>query len=193
MVVSKEYKNQIMESYLSLIKKWNFLNLSDKDLGFFIRAFHVNLPLYFIICMIYGSKVQNVVLLLFLILAFISFILFNGCILSKIENKIDGEDITIIDPFLDSLRVEKTSKNRMCISFIIAFFYLSFAFVTFYYRFGLTISIEDFIVEYNNNIETLTKIFGVFTSFFISKKNITNITNTKEIYEKNIPFDELRL
>jgi hypothetical protein len=193
MVVSKEYKNQIIESYLSVIKKWNFLNLSDKDLGFFIRAFHVNLPLYFIICMIYGSKVQNTILLFFLILAFISFILFNGCILSKIENKIDGEDITIIDPFLDSLRMEKTTKNRMRISFIIAFFYLSFAFVTFYYRFGFSISIEDFIMEYNNNIKIITNIFGFFTCFFISKKNTINITNTKEIYETNIQFDELRI
>ena len=43
MLVSKEYKKQIVNYYVSLFKK---LNLSDKTFGFFLRAFHVNLPIY---------------------------------------------------------------------------------------------------------------------------------------------------
>lgn len=190
--MSKEYKNKIIDAYVSLLKSFNFFKLSDKNLGFFIRAFHVNLPFYFVILMVYGSKVQNIILLFFLMLAFICFILFNGCILSKIENKIDGEDITIIDPFLDSLSMEKTSKNRMIISFIIVFFYLLFAVLTFSYRFGFNISIQDFTNEFNNNIELFKNIFIFLTSFFTSKKSTIN-TNLNENPPKIISFDELRL
>ena len=136
--VSKEYRKELVQWYISQLKK---LNLSDKTIGFFMRAYHVNIPIYFIIFMVYGSKILNICLLVFLIGATISFIAFDGCILSKIESIIDNEDITVVDPLLEIFYMEKTNDNRMFISIIIAFLYLSLAFSIFFVRFGLP---EDF-------------------------------------------------
>jgi hypothetical protein len=190
MLSNKEFKSKLIDSVVLTIKKCNIFNLSDKSFGFFIRAFHVNMPLYLFFFMIYGTKVQNIIILFILILAIISFIYFNGCILSKVENKIDGEDITIIDPFLGILRMEKTNKNRMTVSYITAFIYLSFAFLCFNYRFGSSIRANDFINEYN-------KVVAYIVSFFYTM-NLVRYDNMGKEQEnekecKIIPFDELSI
>jgi hypothetical protein len=171
---TKDYKKKIVENMVSHVKKVNFFNLSDKNLGFFLRAFHVNLPLYLMIFMFYGTKVQNIMILFFLFCAAVSFILFKGCLLSKLENNIDGEDITIIDPFLDFFRMEKTTKNRMTISIIIAFLYVSFALIVFHFRFGFSISMDDFVNEYNDTLSLLKKLYAYIFSFLNKKSSVSN-------------------
>jgi hypothetical protein len=177
---TKDYKKKIVENMVSNVKTANFFNLSDKNLGFFLRAFHVNLPFYLTIFMLYGSKVQNIIILVFLFLAAVSFILFKGCLLSKMENSLDGEDITIIDPFLDFLNMEKTTKNRMTVSILIGFIYISFALMVFHFRFGFAVSINDFIEEYNDILKLLKKLYMYFTSFINVKTN----ENTDKIYNE---------
>lgn len=135
MLVSKEYKKQIVNYYVSLFKK---LNISDKTFGFFLRAFHVNLPIYCVIFLIYGNQFMNICTLIFLVCASISFITFDGCILSMIEKEVDKEDITVVDPFLEMMGCETTNRNRMNISIIIAVFYMSFAFFIYFMRFSVT-------------------------------------------------------
>lgn len=135
MGVSKEYKKQIVNWYVSMFRK---LNISDKTFGFFMRAFHVNLPIYCVIFLIYGNQFMNICTLIFLVCASISFITFDGCILSMIENEIDKEDITVVDPFLEMLDCKTTNRNRMNISIIIAFFYMGFAFFIYFMRFSVT-------------------------------------------------------
>ena len=154
MLVSKEYKKQIVNWYVSEIKK---LNISDKTFGFFMRAFHVNLPIYCVIIMIYGNQIMNICTLIFLICVSISFITFDGCILSMIENEIDKEDITIVDPFLEMLACEKTNKNRMRLATAIAVFYMSFAFFIYFMRFSYMpdlLSTDQIVsipnIEFNN-------------------------------------------
>ena len=132
--VSKEYRKDLVNWYITQLKK---LNLSDKTIGFFMRAYHVNIPIYFIIFMVYGSKYVCIAILLFLLGALVSFVVFDGCILSKIESMIDDEDITVVDPLLEIFYFDKTNENRMFISFIIAGLYLSLAFFIYFIRFGL--------------------------------------------------------
>jgi len=168
---TSNYKKKIVENMVSHVKKVNFFNLSDKNLGFFLRAFHVNLPLYLTIFMLYGTKVQNIIILVFLLLAAFSFILFKGCLLSKMENNLDGEDITIIDPFLDFFHMEKTNKNRMTISILIGFLYFLFALLVFHYRFGFSVSFDDFVGEYNDTVKQLKKINNYIFSGFTLKSN----------------------
>ena len=132
MLVSKEYKKQIINWYVSQIKK---LNISDKTFVFFMRAFHVNLPIYCVIVMIYGSQIMNICTLIFLICVSISFITFDGCILSMIENDIDKENIVIVDPFLEMLGYKTTNQNRMKLATGIAVFYICFAFFIYFKRF----------------------------------------------------------
>ena len=132
MGVSKEYRNEVIQYCIQQLKR---LGLSEKTIGFFMRAYHVNVPFYFFIAMIYGSYLVNVGLLVFLIGALISFIVFDGCILSRIESALDNEDITVVDPSLEILGLEVNNKNRLYISYVIAGLYLVMAFFIFWFRF----------------------------------------------------------
>lgn len=132
MGVSKEYRNEVVQHCIHQLKQ---LGLSEKTIGFFMRAYHVNVPIYFFIAMIYGSYMVNVALIIFLIGALISFIVFDGCILSRIESTLDNEDITVVDPILEILGLEVNNKNRVKISYVIAGLYLSMAFLIFWFRF----------------------------------------------------------
>lgn len=132
MGVSKEYRNEIIQSIIFQLKK---LGLSDKTIGFFMRAYHVNVPIYFFIIMMYGSFIMNVALVIFLLCALASFIAFDGCILSRIESELDDDDITVVDPLLEISGFKKTHKNRINISYIIAGLYLFMTFFIFWFRF----------------------------------------------------------
>ena len=133
--VSKEYRKEFVKSCITNLKK---LNLSDKTIGFFMRAYHVNMPTYFFIIMIYGSKMVNTLLLAFLLCALVSFLAFDGCILSKIESEIDDENITVVDPLLEIFYLDVNNENRMFISMFVAGLYLSLAFLIYFVRFGIT-------------------------------------------------------
>ena len=132
MGVSKEYRNEVVQTCIQQLKR---LGLSEKNIGFFMRAYHVNVPIYFFIAMIYGSYAVNVALLIFLFGALISFIAFDGCILSRIESTLDNEDITVVDPMLEILGFEVNNKNRVQVSYVIAALYLSMAILIFWIRF----------------------------------------------------------
>jgi len=132
MGVSKEYRNEVVQHCIQQLKR---LGLSEKNIGFFMRAYHVNVPIYFFIAMIYGSYVVNIVLLIFLFCALISFIVFDGCILSRIESTLDDEDITVVDPMLEILGFEVNNKNRVQVSYVIAALYLIMALLIFWIRF----------------------------------------------------------
>lgn len=139
MGVSKEYRNEIVQAVIFQLKK---LGLSDKTIGFFMRAYHVNVPIYFFIIMIYGSFVMNVALVIFLLCALVSFIAFDGCILSRIESELDNDDITVVDPLLELTGFEKTHQNRINISYVIAGQYLFMTFFIFWFRFYMPTNTE---------------------------------------------------
>ena len=184
---AKDFKNQITDCIVLFVKKINLFNVSDKNLGFFIRAIHVNLPFYLLIFIIYGTKVQGLIILFLLFVSSLLFIYFNGCILSKIEKKLDGEDITIVDPFLDAFKLEKTHKNRMWVSFFIAIIYLSIILLIFKYRFDFTFHLNDFTQEYNDTVKTIKNIIDFITKFF-TQPNASKLNNLNEVI-----CEELRL
>ena len=132
MRVSKEYRNELIKSIVEKLKQ---LGLSEKTIGFFMRAYHVNVPIYFFIIMIYGSFTMNVAVIAFLLCALVSFIVFDGCILSRIESELDQDDITVVDPLLELTGIEKNHKNRIQISYCIAAMYLVMTFLIFWFRF----------------------------------------------------------
>ena len=132
MGVSKEYRNEVVKT---IIDKLKGLGLSEKTIGFFMRAYHVNMPIYFCVIMIYGSFYANIALIAFLLCALASFVVFDGCILSRIESELDEEDITVVDPLLELSGLEKTHKNRIQISYLIAGMYLVMTFLIFWVRF----------------------------------------------------------
>jgi hypothetical protein len=76
-----------------------------------------------------------VTILICLAIAFTLFVLFDGCVLSKIEQALDNQDITIVDPFLEMFGIEKTKTARIRLSNIFAVGYMILMAGIIYWRF----------------------------------------------------------
>lgn len=128
---TRKLYNNIVEH---IINKLQTLN-ADRKVAFYIRAFHVNLPMYLIIFLIYGPQWLSISILIGLTISFVSLIIFKGCILSKLEKKLDGEDIIIVDPTLSLLGFELNNSNRFKISIVSGILYYYLSMYIYYTRF----------------------------------------------------------
>ena len=109
--------------------------LTDKSLGIMMRTFHISTPVSYLILSVFAPRyVVNIVAALLLVI-FLMFFVFGGCILSMVENKICNDDFTIADPFLELLEMEKTSKNRFNISLTIFTIFNIIIGIIYYIRF----------------------------------------------------------
>lgn len=160
MLISKENKKQFYNWAVKLLKK---INIEDKSLGFVIKAIHFNIPAFLMLFMIYGSKTLNILIITYLLSILALFYLFDGCFLTKIEKKIDGDDLTIIDPLLEFCGIDKTHEKRFKISIYIFFTYFSIILFVFYLRFYAGYESPDF---FNNYFDLISYIFriNIFTT-----------------------------
>jgi hypothetical protein len=131
--LSKDYRESVIEWQVSSLRS---LNMSDKTIGFFLRSLHVHTPIYLIIAMATTANYAlAAAILVCLGVAFAFFVAFDGCVLSKIEQRLDSQDITIVDPYLEIFGVEKTKTNRMRISLFFAAGYILLMGLMFRWRF----------------------------------------------------------
>lgn len=131
-LISKEKRNKIVEHYKN---KWESGKLSKKTLGIMMRSFHMSTPIFFIIITLFAPKrVVWFVLFLLLVILFMFFV-FDGCILSMIENKVCNDDFTIADPYLEALEWEKNTKNRFNVTLIVGLIYYIMVGIIYYVRF----------------------------------------------------------
>ena len=136
--ISKVKRNEIVEKMKTYFQSGK---LSDKSLGIMMRTFHISTPVSYLILSVLAPRyVVNIVAALLLVI-FLMFIVFGGCILSMVENKICNDDFTIADPFLELLEMEKTSKNRFNISLTIFTIYNIIIAIIYYVRFTLKIEL----------------------------------------------------
>lgn len=127
--ISKEQRNKIVEKLKNFFQNGK---LSDKSLGILMRTFHLSTPISYLILAFLAPRYVVKIVAALLLVIFLMFFVFGGCILSMVENKICNDDFTIADPFLELLDIELTSKNRFNISLtIFAIYYIIIA--TIYY------------------------------------------------------------
>ena len=130
--ISKVKRNEIVEKMKTYFQSGK---LSDKSLGIMMRTFHISTPVSYLILSVLAPRyVVNIVAALLLVI-FLMFFVFGGCILSMVENKICNDDFTIADPFLELLEMEKTSKNRFNISLTIFTIFNIIIGIIYYIRF----------------------------------------------------------
>jgi len=110
--------------------------MSDKTIGYLLRTFHAGMPTYAILVLVFGPQLFALITLAGLFIAFIGFFVFNGCILSSIEYKLDNVDITLMDPLVELFRYEVTPENRMNVAKWTAIIYIICAILVYYVRFG---------------------------------------------------------
>jgi hypothetical protein len=132
MFFNKEQRIKIVDL---LEKLCETSNLSKKTLGYTMRSYHVSCP-FIIMCFLFYSP-QWVVTIhaLNLIGVFIFFFIFNGCLLTMLEQRLCGDNYTISDPFIEQMGMELNTKNRLRVSYFIAISYFMFFFLVYYYRF----------------------------------------------------------
>lgn len=130
--ISKVKRNEIVEKMKTYFQSGK---LTDKSLGIMMRTFHISTPVSYLILSVFAPRyVVNIVAALLLVI-FLMFFVFGGCILSMVENKICNDDFTIADPFLELLEMEKTSKNRFNISLTIFTIFNIIIGIIYYIRF----------------------------------------------------------
>lgn len=132
MKISKENKTKLID-YLE--KYCETFKMSKRTLGYTIRSYHICSPFILIIYLLYGPRWIIIVLGIILLSAFILYYLFNGCIITMLENRLCGNEFTVADPFIDYFGLELNNKNRIIVTnYIYYTFILSFLLI-YYYRF----------------------------------------------------------
>ena len=181
-MISKEHKKDFYNWAIKLLKK---SNIENKTLGFLIKAIHFNIPAFVMLFMVYGSKVLDILIIIYLLIVLFLFYLFNGCFLTKIEKKIDGEDLTIIDPLLEFFNINKTHENRFKISIYIFFSYFSVIIFIFYLRFYSNYDSTDFFDNFYDLIKFY--IVNIFSTSVTSIKHVfIEETNNSQIIQYQI-------
>ena len=110
-------------------------NLSKLSIGHLIRTFHYLMPFLAIFFALFGPKYLVIFSVIFLIIVYSFFIIFNGCILSSLESVLIGDGFYITDPALEICRMEINNKNRFKISYIVGPIYLFIFFLIICLRF----------------------------------------------------------
>lgn len=131
-IVSKKTRDEIVDYFKN---KCDNSKLSTKTLGIVMRSFHMSCPVGFFLLMIFAPIEICWVVIFLLAIILLLFFLFNGCIMSMVENKVCCDDFTIADPFLEILEWEKNKKNRYKVTLIVGMTYYLFIGAIYYYRF----------------------------------------------------------
>ena len=130
--LSREQKIKILDFLEELCET---SRLSKKTLGQTIRSYHVTMPFVVLILLFYGGQITVTIAAINLIFVFICFVISNGCLLTMLEHRLCGDEFTIADPFIETLGLESSSKNRVIVSYFIAVGFFIFFFLVYYYRF----------------------------------------------------------
>lgn len=128
----KELRGKLVTSIINKARK---LGISDNALGYSIRAIHYLSPVLCFMIILVGSYNKSVAVFIYLLIALIAFLYFDGCFLSIIEYKLSNMDMNMVDPFLLVTGYERINKNRYNCSLILATIYLSILSIIFYIRF----------------------------------------------------------
>ena len=111
------------------------MSLSNKMIGNTIRAIHGSLPVIFLIMILFAPFNIAIITNIIIFILLISFILFKGCILSKLEKRLCEEDFIITDPIFEILDIEINNKNRFNTLYWMGIPYVILVNFIIYYRF----------------------------------------------------------
>ena len=131
--------------FISKLTKKNFINflekkcdnipISNKSLGILIRSIHINLPIIILIIVSCGSKTSAIIHVLFLLFVVFMYIIFNGCILSMLEERLCKEQYILVDPFIELSGREINYINRKLFTLWIMIPHVIIVLLIFYFRF----------------------------------------------------------
>ena len=131
-MISEEIQNNFLNNIQQSCKE---LSLSNHMIGNTIRSIHGSLPIIFFVIVLFGTFNVVIITNIIILLLLLSFILFKGCILSKLEKKLCKEDFVITDPLFEILDIEINNQNRYYTLYWIGIPYIIIINIIIYYRF----------------------------------------------------------
>jgi len=103
-------ETRIIDEAEFMLKK---TNCSDKTIHGCLAIMHLLFPSIGMLLVLFGNKTMVVMTIIATYIILCLFIVFDGCILTRLENRFCNGNITIIDPFLRFLNIPVTYKNRL--------------------------------------------------------------------------------
>tara|TARA_B100000902_G_C26901128_1_gene712150 strand:+ start:139 stop:552 length:414 start_codon:yes stop_codon:yes gene_type:complete len=113
----------------------NKSKISNKTIGAYLQGWHIWAPFAMFGGFILHPKILCILYFIAEIILLISFYMFDGCLLTRLEKRLTGSTITFIDPYIELRGLELTNDVRYKISLQVAFLYVITTFIILSYRF----------------------------------------------------------
>lgn len=132
MFISKNSKVKIIDILELLCKK---TGISNHSLGVMIRSYHFGMPCAFMFTVLLCNHLIAYISVIYYSLILISYIIFQGCFVSMLENRLCNDKFNIVDPFLELNSVDINYNSRKIVTTYIAVCYTMVFYGIYYFRF----------------------------------------------------------
>jgi hypothetical protein len=113
MNIKQIFKQQLRRKVRNFVDNVDvYTNMSKRSVGFLIRTFHATLPMMTLIVCAMAPRLICVANIVWISIMSMMFFVFDGCLLTKLECELCGDNFTIIDPVLELLYIDVTAPNR---------------------------------------------------------------------------------
>ena len=162
--IRKRIRDFIVNKHVEFIKN---SGMSPDLASLIIKIIHFRLPFDLFLAAHLSSPFLALCLWIFVMCVFSCFLYLDGCVLSSIEYKLNGNSLNVMDIFLWMFKMEPNFKNRYKSTIIAAIIYLSLFFLMVYNKGGFAI----------NNLNKLMYFmtFSYFTGFISYDKQVDNV------------------
>ncbi len=132
MFISKNSKVKIIDILELLCKK---TGISNHSLGVMIRSYHFGMPCAFMFTVLLCNHLLAYISVIYYSLILICYIIFQGCFVSMLENRLCNDKFNIVDPFLELNSVDINYNTRKIVTTYIAVCYTMIFYGIYYFRF----------------------------------------------------------
>jgi hypothetical protein len=132
MFISKSSKVKIIDILELLCKK---TGISKYSLGVMIRSYHFGMPCAFMFIVLLCNRLLAYISVVYYSLILLSYIIFQGCFVSMLENRLCNDKFNIVDPFLELNNVNVNYNTRKLATTYIAVCYTIVFYGIYYFRF----------------------------------------------------------
>lgn len=126
----RQFRKQF-QSFLEMVLRWIFFwETDDKRLGRLIYLLHQSSVMFSIVCYmvihtLYPSYIVLGILWIITCFVWLLHIFTGGCVLTRIEQKLTEEKITIIDPILEIFHIPVTKETTMGVTVLMSTVFMS--------------------------------------------------------------------
>lgn len=134
MFVSKSSRENFIDILEYLCRR---SGISTYSLGVMIRSYHFAMPVAFIFILMFCDGIIVTLSVIYYAVIVSLFILFDGCFISMLENRLCKDKFNMIDPFLEFNGLAVDYKSRKVVTYYIAVCYTMLFLTIYYVRFRL--------------------------------------------------------